>query len=109
MGMKGSGSPWDEEYATAGPFTAIFGNTVARVLDQSMIVGNMEQTVSMLAESTNLSYKTVEKAIRRLETLRLMSFTRKIGNARAYRFEPENHLSELMQAAQKIQLSRSEE
>lgn len=109
MGVGGSDSSWEEEYATAGPFTSIFGNPIARVLDQSMIVGKMEQTISMLAESTNQSYKTVEKAIRRLEGMGLLSFSRKIGNARAYRFEVENHLSELIEVAQKIQLSRTME
>jgi len=33
-----------EEYATRGPFTSIFGEPVARLLDQALIVGNMEQT-----------------------------------------------------------------
>jgi len=108
MGVKGGGSSWDEDYAIAGPFTAMFGNSLARVLDQGFIVGNMEQTVSMLAESTNLSYKTVDKAIHRLEPLGLMSFTRKIGNARAYKFEVENHLSALLDVFQKIQLSRKD-
>lgn len=109
MKVRGSILSSDEEYATAGPFTAIFGNPVARVLDQCMYVGNMEQTISMLSEATDLSYKTVEKAIKRFEKLGLMSFTRKIGNARAYRFEIENHLSDLIEVAQNIQLNRPEE
>ena len=109
MRVNGSGSNWDEEYATTGPFTAIFGNPIARVLDQCLIVGNMEQTVSMLAGSTNLSYKTVEKAVQRLLDLGLMSFTRKIGNARAYKFEVENHLSDYIEWAQKVQFTRSDQ
>ena len=108
MGVKGGNSLLDEDYATFGPFTAMFGNAVARVLDQSFIVGNMEQTISMLVESTALSYKTVEKAIHRLEPLGFIRFTRKIGNAKAYKFEVENHLSELLDIFQKIQLSRTD-
>lgn len=109
MKENGGISLSDEEYATVGPFTYIFGNPMARVLDQSLFVGNMEQTISMLSEATDLSYKTVEKAIQRLKKMGLMSFTRKIGNARAYRFEVENHLSDLIKVAQEIQLSRPEE
>ena len=48
-----------------GPLSSLFGNpqarAAARVLDQSIIVGNMEQTVAVLAESARLDYKTVQK------------------------------------------------
>jgi hypothetical protein len=94
----------NELYATSGPLTRIFLNPVARVLDQSMIVGRMEQSISMLMESTNLSYKTVEKTVRRLIHLGLMEEARKIGNARTFRFRVDNHLSELIACAQKIQI-----
>jgi len=40
-----------------GPFHSVFGGTVARVLDEARIVGNMEQTVSMLSESTSWTTK----------------------------------------------------
>ena len=33
-----------EEYATRGPFASIFGGPVARLFDQALIVGKMEQT-----------------------------------------------------------------
>ena len=88
-----------------GPFTAIFGNPTARVLDQSLIVGNMEQTISMLAELTDLSYKTVLAAVERLEGLGFIKATRKIGNAQAYRFEM-NDLHELLECAQNLQIRR---
>jgi DNA-binding MarR family transcriptional regulator len=89
-----------------GPFTAIFENPIAKVLDQSLIVGNMEQTVSMLAESTNLSFKTVQTVIRKLESLGFIRETRKIGNARAYIFDVTNDLHELVQCAQNLQIKR---
>lgn len=91
-------------YVNDGPLTKIFGNPTAKVLDQSLIVGNMEQTISMLMESTGLSYKTVDKVVDRLISTGLMKFTRKIGNAKAYSFSVENHLSELINCAQKIQI-----
>jgi len=94
----------EEKGDYVGPFTAVFGNPTAKLLDQSLIVGNMEQTISMLAESTDLSYKTVLTVVEKLESLGFMMATRKIGNAQAYRFEVENHLSELIQCAQNLQL-----
>ena len=95
-----------EQYATSGPLATIFGGAVARILDQSMIVGNMEQTVSMLAESVNLSYKTVKEALQKLIRLGYVVETRKIGNAQAYRFQTENHLHKLIECAQEFQLKR---
>jgi DNA-binding transcriptional regulator GbsR (MarR family) len=88
-----------------GPFATIFGNAVAKVIDQSLIVGNMEQTISTLAELTNLSYKTVLTAVKKLEELSLMKTTRKIGNAQAYKFEM-NDLHELLECAQNMQIRR---
>lgn len=83
----------------AGPFTLIFGNTVAKVLDQALIVGDMEQTLGMLSESTDLSYKTVQRAVEHLEALGLMRQTRRIGNARAYSFAVER-LQDLLRSGQ---------
>jgi hypothetical protein len=94
----------EEKGDYVGPFAAVFGNPTAKVLDQCLIVGNMEQTISMLAESTDLSYKTVLTVVEKLESLGFMVATRKIGNAQAYRFEVENHLNELIQCAQNLQL-----
>jgi DNA-binding transcriptional regulator GbsR (MarR family) len=88
-----------------GPFTVIFGNPAAKVLDQSLIVGNMEQTISMLVELTDLSYKTVQSVVKELENVGFMKATRKIGNAQAYRFEM-NDLHELLECAQNIQIRR---
>lgn len=86
-----------------GPLTNIFGNPIARVLDQSLIVGNMEQTISMLAELTGLSYKTVLTVVEKLERFGFMRATRKIGNAQAYSFEM-NDLHELLECAQNLQI-----
>jgi len=94
----------DEKYATSGILTTIFGSPVARLLDQSLLVGNMEQTVSMLAESTNLSYKTVKTSLQRLTKFGFVTPTRKIGNAQAYRFEVENDLHKLIECAQSLQI-----
>lgn len=93
-----------DEFGFVGPLAAIFGNPVAKVLDQSLIVGDMEQTISMLSESTNLSYKTVLSAVRRLKRLGFIKATRKIGNAQAYRFAVKNELHELLECAQNLQI-----
>jgi len=92
-----------------GPLTRIFGNPVAKVLDQSLIVGNMEQTISMLAESTGLSYKTVSAVVKKLLKLGFMKPTRKIGNAQAYQFNVTNELHELIQCAQNLQIEMLKE
>jgi len=100
---------YGEKYATSGPFTAIFDNPIARVLDQSLIVGNMEQTIAMLAESTNLSYKTVLSAVKRLEEIGFVKATRKIGNAQAYRFEiSSDDFQPLLQFGENFQFRRLE-
>lgn len=95
-------------YATAGPLSSIFGSPRARVLDQSLLVGNMEQTISMLAESTELSFKTVQKVVKDFVAMGYMTPTRKIGNAQAYRFNVENELHELIEWASRYQFSRSD-
>ena len=95
-----------EEYATRGPFASIFGGPVARLLDQALIVGNMEQTISILAESTNQSYKTTKTALEKLEKMGFVAKTRKIGNAQAYRFLVENHLSGILAYGAEFQRTR---
>jgi len=97
-----------EEYATRGPFFNIFGGPVARLFDQAIIVGNMEQTISMLAESTNLSYKTTKAALEKLRKRGLVAPTRKIGNAQAYRFLVEGEMHELLTCGEKFQRKRKD-
>ena len=87
------------KYETAGPLSSIFTSPEARVLDQAFLVGNMSQTVSMLVESTGLSFKTVQKVLQRLSTKGLVAPTAKIGNAQAYQFRVENELHELIEWA----------
>lgn len=97
-----------EEYASRGPFASIFGGSVARLIDQALIVGNSEQTVSLLSESINLSYKTTKEAILKLVAMGFMIPTRKIGNAQAYKFRVENHLSGLLACGAKFQRERED-
>jgi len=97
-----------EEYAIRGPFTSIFGGPIARLFDQALIVGNMEQTVAILADSTNLSYKTTKKALEKLGEMGLAVPTRKIGNAQAYRFLVENDMHELLSCGEKFQRNRKD-
>jgi hypothetical protein len=97
-----------EEYATRGSFASIFGGPVARVLDQALIVGKMEQTIAILADSTNLSYKTTKEAIEKLVKMGFVAPTRKIGNAQAYQFQVENHLSGLLACGAEFQRQRTD-
>jgi len=95
--------------AKTGPLTSLFGDphgrAIAKVLDQSILVGDMEQTVRMLADSTDLDYKTVQSSLRKLEGLGLVKKGRKIGNAQTYKFSVENHLHDLVSFARKMQLT----
>jgi Fic family protein len=93
-----------EEYATSGPLTRLFKNPTARILDQSLLVGQMEQTIAMLMESTNLSYKTVEKTIKELVKIGYVKPGRKVGNAQTYVFRVDNHLSGLITCARNMQM-----
>lgn len=97
-----------EEYATRGPFASIFGGPVARLLDQALIVGKMEQTIAILADSTNLSYKTTKEALEKLVKIGFVTPTRKLGNAQAYQFQVENHLSGLLACGAEFQRQRTD-
>jgi hypothetical protein len=97
-----------EEYATRGPFSSIFGGPIARLLDQALIVGNMEQTISILADSTNLSYKTTKTALQKLEKMGFVAPTRRIGNAQAYKFQVENHMRGLLACGAEFQRNRTD-
>ena len=87
-----------------GPFTRVFGGPVAKVLDQVMYVGDMEQTIPLLAESTGLSFKTVQKAVNQLNTLGLVKRSRKIGITQMYRFNVRTDLHELIMWAEHLKL-----
>jgi DNA-binding transcriptional regulator YhcF (GntR family) len=89
------------KYETAGPLSSVFSSPEARVLDQAFLVGNMKQTIPMLAESTGLSFKTVQKVLQRLSAKGFVAPTAKIGNAQAYQFRVENELHELIEWASK--------
>lgn len=89
-----------------GALTQVFGGPVAKVLDQAMHVGNMEQTITMLAESTGLTFKTVQKAIAKLNKLGFVKRSRKIGNAQTYRFDVEKDLHGLIMWAENLKIKR---
>ena len=109
MLLKSSENKADsEEYATRGPFTSIFGGPVARLFDQALLVGNSEQTISLLAESTNLSYKTTKEALMKLMGMGFVKPTRKIGNAQAYLFHVENNMSSLQECGAIFQRDRQD-
>jgi DNA-binding MarR family transcriptional regulator len=86
-----------------GPFSSIFRSPTARVLDEARIVGNMEQTVSMLSESTSLDYKTVKNVLQHLIKVGYVRKGRRIGNAQSYRFNVENELHDLLDWATTMQ------
>lgn len=46
-----------------GVLTRVFDGPTARILDQAIYSGDMEQTIPTLVESTGLSFKTAQKAV----------------------------------------------
>lgn len=97
------------EYLNAGPFaTLLDGDPKGRVLDQSLLLGRLEFTVSTIADGTDLTYKTVKEYLKHLEKNGFVVRTRKMGNAQAYRFDIESHMSDLVQWATQFQMKRTE-
>lgn len=66
----------------------------------------MEQSIPMLVESTGLTFKTVQKAILRLNKLKLVKRGRRIGNAQTYRFDVGNDLHEMIMWAEHFKSKR---
>jgi DNA-binding transcriptional regulator YhcF (GntR family) len=89
-----------------GVLTQIFGGPEAKVLDQAVYVGTIEQTIRMLAESTGLSFKTVQRAVFKLNKLGLIKQSRKIGNTQTFRFDTGNDLHELISWTEKLKIAR---
>jgi hypothetical protein len=89
-----------------GALTQVFGGPTAKVLDQAMYVGGMEQTIPMFVESTGLTYKTVQKAVVKLNKLGLVKRSRKVGNAQTYRFDVRNDLHNLVMWAEGLKIER---
>ena len=71
---------------------SVVKNPIARVLDEARIIGDMEQTVSMLSEATKLDHETVQSALQHLTRVGIVRPTRMVGNAQGYRFNVENGL-----------------
>jgi hypothetical protein len=55
-----------------------------------------------------LSYKTTKAALQKLEKMGFVTQTRKIGNAQAYRFLVENHLSGILTCGAEFQRNRTD-
>jgi len=89
-----------------GALTQVFGGPTAKVLDQAMYVGGVEQTIHMLVQSTGLTYKTVQKAVVKLNRLGLVKRSRKVGNAQTYRFDVRKDLRELTEWVEGLQVDR---
>ena len=93
-----------KETYEGGPFSQVLGKmALARVLDQSLFLGRLEFTVSVLAEATGLAYHTVKSCLKHLETINWVTPTRMLGNAQAYKFNVENHMSGIVKWAYEYQ------
>ena len=88
-----------------GPFSSIFNGSMGRILDQTLLLGNMEFTISILAEATGLTYKTAASCLGRLQKMDWIMPTRQLGNAQAYRFNT-NHMSKLIKWGTEFQATR---
>lgn len=102
--QKGKGN---SEYFDAGPLaTLLQGEKKARILDQALLLGNGEFTISNLAEGTGLSYKTVQSYLKHLESIEWVVSSRKMGNAQTYRFNVENQMTNFIKWATDFQRHR---
>jgi DNA-binding transcriptional regulator GbsR (MarR family) len=96
-----------DEYFDSGPLASILqGDPGARILDQALLLGNAEFTVSGMADGTGLSYKTVQSYLKHLESIEWVIATRKMGNAQAYRFNVEKHMGNFIKWATGYQKRR---
>ena len=96
-----------DDYFDLGPLSSILrGDPGARILDQALLLGSGEFTISHMADGTNLSYKTVQSYLEHLQSINWVMKTRKMGNAQAYRFS-ENHMSEFIKWATNYQKRRT--
>jgi DNA-binding transcriptional regulator GbsR (MarR family) len=96
-----------DDYFDSGPLASILqGDPGARILDQALLLGNAEFTVSGMADGTGLSYKTVQSYLKHLGSIEWVIATRKMGNAQAYRFNIENHMNSFIKWATAYQKHR---
>ena len=90
-----------------GPFSQVLGKiAIARVLDQSLFIGRLEFTVSILAEATGLTYHTIKSCLKHLQSINWVTPTRMLGNAQAYKFNVENHMRGIVNWAYDYQRSQ---
>jgi DNA-binding transcriptional regulator GbsR (MarR family) len=78
---------------------------IARVLDQSLFLGRLEFTASILAEATGLTYHTIKSCLKHLQSINWVTATRMLGNAQGYKFNVENHMSGIVKWAYEYQRS----
>ena len=94
------------DYFNAGPFaTILMGDVKGRILDQAMLIGNGEFTITTIAEGTDLTYKTAKEYLAYLKKIGFVQATRKLGNAQAYHFNM-NHMNGLIQYGTQYQQER---
>jgi len=97
-----------DDYFDLGPLSSILrGDSAARILDQALLLGNGEFTISQMADGTKLSYKTVQSYLEHLQSIEWVTKTRKIGNAQAYRFNI-NHIGKFIKWATDYQKRRTD-
>lgn len=82
---------------------SVLKNPIARVLDEARIMGDMEQTVSMLSEATKLDHEMVQSALQHLTKVGIVRPTRMVGNAQVYRFNVENGLHSRVDLTDQLQ------
>jgi hypothetical protein len=93
-----------------GALTKLFGDgygpAVAKVLDIANIVGNMEQTVPMLAEGAHLRETETSAVVNRLLKYGLIRESGWMGLRKAYRFNVESSLRHLIHFTTQMRLRK---
>jgi len=99
-----------DEYYDAGPMARLLGkrNPKARMLDQSLLMGNGAFTISTMAEGAGLDTGTVFAYIRHLKSVGWVRSVGFVGKKRSYSFDMEKMRSFVRWASEFQGLRRAE-
>jgi len=77
-----------EKALESGPLERLFsGNATAKILDFLITFQEWDYSESDIAKNAGVSVRTIQREIPKLESLRLVEYTRTVGKAKMYKLE----------------------
>jgi len=73
-----------------GPLYTMFPCSTSKVMDFMIIFHRYDYSISDIAKNSGLTFKTGLNEVRKLESEDIIVFTRKIGKALMYKFNPDS-------------------